>query len=256
MEPGPCLIRLEPESLEGILQEDPLGQIARQSSGGVSPLRIAARSAAFMFKHRKTIAKIRALDAEAQKRLDASTPEGVRASASLLGVTEDEFVRYFREALALKARHTGSVDLAAIQADGKARLEASGVQAIRELPRLLEDRPTLILFSGPQCTWCDFVKPTFARLSRYLGGTAQVFYTEDREFAASQGITLYPVLAVYGPWGRILAQAYVPSTEQFWNRTLRMIEASATAQYDWILTSRSRLVPVDDAVDAMERLGK
>lgn len=224
--------------LNHILQVDPLGTIDKKVHGkGISGWKKSAQISLFIFKYFRIMAKIRKL--KDQSLLDASSVEGIARSSALLGITEKEFISYYSAAMRIKTLSTPDIDLEAIQNEGKKLIELLLEAPIQNINQIKSsEKIYLVLFSGPMCTWCDYVKPTFALLSQFMPSNVVVAHSEDREFGKSEGIRFFPLLMVYGPKGKVLSQAYFSDTKKLWHRMQKLIEEAEVANGSLVINKK------------------
>jgi hypothetical protein len=235
-----CASLLAGKDLTEILNADPLGQIDSKVRGqGATRLKKGMKVGWFFLRHRKILFKIRALPD--QSGLRADTEEGIRESAAALGVSEQAFKNYHADAMKIMELMSPDLDVEQIQAEGKRLIQAALGEPISSRAALEGEGVKIVFYSGPMCSWCDYVKPTFALLSPHLQQQARVFYSEDRGFGKSEGVVFYPMLVAYGPNGRIFSQAYFSNSGLLWERLVLLIKYAKSVSGDHAVNLRGSI---------------
>jgi thiol-disulfide isomerase/thioredoxin len=188
-------------TLARLLEEDPMGKLFAAAAEASKPF--TDHLAQQYPRLTQSLKEAR----ESSTKLDFSSEEGVRASATTLRATYEELQGYLelrRSVMeALDARRKEAVQYNLLRRSGNALLQQSPVVKIKgdELPAD-SLKPYIVFWSAGWCFWCKLVVPTFARLSRFFD-RCPLFFCADEDLRKAQGIRFIPQLVAYLPEGQV-----------------------------------------------------
>lgn len=134
----------------------------------------------------------------------------------------DPLTRLIRD---YKANRNLGFNFEDLQKSGQELLSTSRISIIDALPA---EGPSIVMYSGKMCIWCDLILPTYANVSSSFRGP-KLYWSKDPDLRKEQGILSAPQLVLYSEGLKVQVLGFGKSNADFLHILEILTELSRSA---------------------------
>lgn len=196
-------------TLNQILEENYFGKLINKAKEASEGLRQEFKEVFASVD--KAISK---LPEEDLRSLDITCEEGIKHASKVLGLPVQLLTEYFTKSMEITEAIDEILDYDNLEKIWKEFLPQTNITVVdkNSFSDISSKKPYLIFYSAEWCKPCKMRKPMFAKLAPFFY-KANLFFTEDEDFAKEQGVDAYPSMVAYFPNGTKV-KTTLPLTEK------------------------------------------